>query len=95
MSKPAIFFDRDDTLIRDVPYNGDPGKVELLPGVREALSLLAGAGFKLIIISNQSGVGRGLITADSGRAGKPGNGAAAGRSFFQRHLLLLCRAGGR
>jgi desulfoferrodoxin len=62
MAKSAVFFDRDDTLIRDVPYNGDPNRVELLPGAREALSLLKNSGLTLIIISNQSGVGRGLIT---------------------------------
>ncbi len=62
MSRPAVFFDRDDTLIRNIPYNGDPEKVELLPGAREALRDLRQAGFTLIIISNQSGVGRGLIT---------------------------------
>jgi desulfoferrodoxin len=64
MSKPAVFFDRDDTLIRNVPYNGDPGKVELLPGAFKALNMLKKEGFELIIISNQSGVGRGLITPE-------------------------------
>ncbi|HNW59425.1 MAG TPA: HAD family hydrolase [bacterium] len=62
MARPAVFFDRDDTLIHDVPYNGDPGRVELLPGAAEALRSLQAAGFALILISNQSGVGRGLIT---------------------------------
>jgi D-glycero-D-manno-heptose 1,7-bisphosphate phosphatase len=58
----AVFFDRDDTLIIDVPYNGDPKRVELLPGAREACRLLRQLGYQLFMISNQSGVGRGLIT---------------------------------
>lgn len=60
----AVFLDRDDTLIRNLPYLGDPSKVELLPGVPEALRLLKNAGFQLLVVSNQSGVGRGLITLD-------------------------------
>jgi D-glycero-D-manno-heptose 1,7-bisphosphate phosphatase len=64
MGARAVFFDRDDTLIRNVPYLGDPSQVELLPTVREALETLAKAGFRLFVVSNQSGVGRGLITLD-------------------------------
>lgn len=60
----AVFFDRDDTLIVDVPYNGDPDRVELLPRAREACHLLNENGFLLFIISNQSGVGRGFITRE-------------------------------
>ena len=63
----AIFFDRDNTLIKDIPYNGDPGKVELLPHVREALDKLQNFGFALFLITNQSGVGRGLITREQVR----------------------------
>lgn len=58
----AVFFDRDDTLIRNVPYLGDPAGVEVLPGVPGALERLKAAGFVLLVVSNQSGVGRGLIT---------------------------------
>ena len=64
MSQRAIFFDRDDTIIRNVPYLGDPRLVELLPGATETLKKLQAAGYLLFIISNQSGVGRGLITRD-------------------------------
>lgn len=64
MSKPAVFFDRDDTLMRNVPYLGDPSKVQLFPGVSDALDKLDHAGFALVIVSNQSGVGRGLITIE-------------------------------
>ncbi|MEM9399020.1 MAG: HAD family hydrolase [Verrucomicrobiota bacterium] len=61
---PAVFLDRDDTIIKNVPYNGDPSQVELLTDVKEALQLLEKMEFKLFIVSNQSGVGRGLITVD-------------------------------
>ncbi|MBV9048832.1 MAG: HAD-IIIA family hydrolase [Solirubrobacterales bacterium] len=57
----AVLLDRDGTLIEDVPYNSDPGEVRPLPGVAEALERLRAAGVKLAVISNQSGVGRGLI----------------------------------
>lgn len=60
----AVFFDRDGTLIVNVPYNGDPEKVTLMPGAVEACRMLHEAGFCLFIISNQSGVGRGLITEE-------------------------------
>ncbi|HSW45780.1 MAG TPA: HAD family hydrolase [Phycisphaerae bacterium] len=61
MSKAAIFWDRDDTLIADPGYLDDPGKVELLPGSAEAVRRLAEAGFENIIVTNQSGVARGLF----------------------------------
>jgi len=58
----AILLDRDDTLIVDVPYNGDPAKVEPMPGAREALERLRAAGIPMAVVSNQSGIGRGLLT---------------------------------
>jgi D-glycero-D-manno-heptose 1,7-bisphosphate phosphatase len=64
MSKAAVFFDRDDTLMRNVPYLGDPSQVVLFPGVADALEKLHDADFELFIVSNQSGVGRGLITIE-------------------------------
>jgi len=65
VTKPcAVLLDRDETIIVDVPFNGDPEKVEPVAGVREALELLRVAGLPLAVISNQSGVGRGYITLD-------------------------------
>ncbi len=58
----AVFLDRDGTLNFDPGYLNDPEQVRLLPGVPEALSLLSAAGYLLIVVSNQSGVGRGKIT---------------------------------
>jgi histidinol-phosphate phosphatase family protein len=63
----ALFIDRDGTLIHDVGYPRDPALVEPLPGVFEALRPLQ-AGFALVIVSNQSGIGRGLITPAEARA---------------------------
>jgi HAD superfamily hydrolase (TIGR01662 family) len=60
----AVLFDRDDTLILDVPYNGDPGRVEPVPGARRALERLREAGVPVGVVSNQSGVARGLITEE-------------------------------
>jgi histidinol-phosphate phosphatase family protein len=58
----AVLFDRDGTLIEDVPYNGDPDRVVPVPGAREAISRLRAAGIPVGVISNQSGVARGLVT---------------------------------
>ena len=57
----AVFLDRDGTVIRDVAYLGRPEQVELLPGAAGALARLAEAGFLLVIVTNQSGVGRGMF----------------------------------
>lgn len=60
----AVLLDRDDTLIEDVPYNGDPALVRPLPGAGAALARLRSAGCRLAIVSNQSGIGRGLISPE-------------------------------
>jgi len=61
----AVFLDRDGTLNEDPGYLGDPNLVRLLPGTGEALSLLKNElGFKLIVVSNQSGISRGLISKE-------------------------------
>jgi histidinol-phosphate phosphatase family protein len=57
----AVLLDRDGTLIEDVPYNGDPVRVRPMPGALEAVERLRSAGVPLAVVSNQSGVGRGLI----------------------------------
>ena len=58
----AVFLDRDGTLIRHLHYLHEPDKVELLPGVAEALKLLKNRDVKLFLFTNQSGVARGLFT---------------------------------
>ncbi len=59
--RAAVFLDRDGTLVVEREYLSDPDDVELLPGVPGALRSLHAAGYALIVISNQSGVGRGLF----------------------------------
>jgi D-glycero-D-manno-heptose 1,7-bisphosphate phosphatase len=60
--KPAVFLDRDGTLVAEKNYLHRPEDVVIFPGVGGALKRLADAGFKLFIVSNQSGVGRGYFT---------------------------------
>jgi histidinol-phosphate phosphatase family protein len=57
-----VLFDRDETIVVDVPFNGDPGKVVPAPDARRLLDQLRTAGLPLAVVSNQSGVGRGLLT---------------------------------
>ncbi|MFE4541779.1 D-glycero-alpha-D-manno-heptose-1,7-bisphosphate 7-phosphatase [Arthrobacter sp. NPDC056727] len=60
----AVLFDRDGTLVVDVPYNGDPQKVQPCPGARKALDGLRGMGLATGVLSNQSGIARGLLTVE-------------------------------
>ncbi|HPG40956.1 MAG TPA: HAD family hydrolase [bacterium] len=85
----AIFLDRDNTIIKDVPYNGDPAKVELVPGVTEALTILQKNGYLLIIISNQSGVGRGMITKEQVRLVNDEMIRKLGKNYFT-DIFICC-----
>ena len=57
----AVFLDKDGTIIEDVPYNVDPARMRLSPGARTGLRMLHEAGYRLIVVSNQSGVARGYF----------------------------------
>jgi HAD superfamily hydrolase (TIGR01662 family) len=59
----AVLFDRDGTLVVDVPYNGDPALVQPVPGASAALHRLRAAGLRLGVVTNQSGLARGRFTA--------------------------------
>jgi histidinol-phosphate phosphatase family protein len=61
----AVFLDRDDTLCKDVPYCSRPEDLHLLPGAGEAVGRLNKAGLAVVIVTNQSGVGRGWLTEDT------------------------------
>jgi D-glycero-D-manno-heptose 1,7-bisphosphate phosphatase len=65
---PAVFVDRDGTIMEDCDYCSEPKDVKIFPGVPEALRRLRSKGFSLIIITNQSGLGRGLFTIEQYRA---------------------------
>ena len=64
----AVFIDRDGTIIEDADYCSHPKQVKLFPGVPQALRRLKSKGFKLIVITNQSGIGRGFFTIDEYRS---------------------------
>jgi D-glycero-D-manno-heptose 1,7-bisphosphate phosphatase len=59
-----VLFDRDETIIVDEPFNGDPDKVVPAPDARALLDRLRAAGLPIAVVSNQSGVGRGYITME-------------------------------
>ena len=64
----GVLFDRDGTLVADVPYNGDPAAVRPMPTARTALRELRLAGLAIGVVSNQSGIARGLLTDAQVRA---------------------------
>ncbi|MBK8540483.1 MAG: HAD-IIIA family hydrolase [Ardenticatenia bacterium] len=69
-ARPAVFLDRDGTLVRDLAWGAEPGELELLPGVLPALRALRAAGYALVVVSNQAGVARGLFDlAEARRSG--------------------------
>lgn len=77
IDKPLLLLDRDGTLIEECDYLLDPRQVRLLPGAASAMKRLKRAGFKVVVVTNQSGVGRRLITL------------AQMRSVNRRFLQLL------
>jgi D-glycero-D-manno-heptose 1,7-bisphosphate phosphatase len=79
--RPAVFLDRDGTVIEDVGYPRDPDSVRLLPGAPQTLAALHDAGLALVVVSNQSGVGRGIIAP------------AQAEAVHARFVALLADAG--
>jgi D-glycero-D-manno-heptose 1,7-bisphosphate phosphatase len=65
---PAVFVDRDGTIMEDADYCSEPEQVKIFPGTTESLQRLKSKGFKIIIITNQSGIGRGFFTTEQYRA---------------------------
>lgn len=61
----AVFLDKDGTLIDNVPYNAAPDRIRLADGAGDALRSLRRAGFRLFVVSNQSGIARGLIAEEA------------------------------
>ena len=89
--KPAIFLDRDGTLIVETGYLCEPEKVELFPGAGEAVRRLAEADFELFIVTNQAGIGRGYLLHGRYSANTGQYGAARG---MLRNASLLFRQAG-
>jgi histidinol-phosphate phosphatase family protein len=63
--RSAVFLDRDGTLLPELGYLSSPERVRLLPGAAEALRVLASAGYALVVVTNQSAIGRGVATRDA------------------------------
>src|SRR5690606_21848860 len=66
--RPAVFLDRDGTIVVERNYLADPARVELVPGAAAALRALAEAGYALVVVTNQSGIARGLYGEGEFRA---------------------------
>jgi D-glycero-D-manno-heptose 1,7-bisphosphate phosphatase len=81
--RPAVFLDRDGTLIHDRNYLADPAGVELFTGAAEAVARLNRAGFFVALVTNQSGIGRGYFTE------------AQYQAVHQRLVALLAAEGAR
>lgn len=81
--RPALFLDRDHTLIEDGPYLADPARVALLPGAGAAVARATAAGVPVVIVTNQSGIARGLVPE------------AAYQAVRARTEAVLAEAGGR
>ncbi len=64
----CVFIDRDDTIAKDVPYCDSPDKFHLFPGIPEQIKRLNDAGFLVVMITNQSGIGRGYFTEETLKA---------------------------
>jgi len=65
MTSPAVFLDRDGTIIHDAGYLNCSEDVAMLPGAPEAIAELRRAGFRIVVVTNQSGVARGMFTVDA------------------------------
>ena len=63
--KKAIFLDRDGTINKEVNYLSHPGQIELISGSVEGIKLLNENGFPVVVITNQSGVARGIIDEEN------------------------------
>ena len=64
----AVFLDRDGTIIEDAEYLHDPGRVRLIPGAADAIRGLKAKGYAIVVVTNQSGIARGLLTLDDYQA---------------------------
>ncbi len=85
----AVLFDRDGTLIRDVPYNGDPALVEPVPGAAEAVRAARRHGLAVGMVTNQSGIARGLLS----RADAEAVNARVGELLGPFDTVRLCPHG--
>ncbi len=91
MTRPAaVFLDRDGTLVDDTGFLRDPAAVRLLPGAADAVARLNGAGIPVTVVTNQSGIARGLITWDEYRAVKARVDELLARQGARLDATYLC-----
>ena len=90
---PAVFLDRDGTIMQDVEYCGDPSCVRIFEEAAPALRKLKSAGFKIIIITNQSGIGRGYFCESAYRAVEKEVAAQIGASLIDATYFCPDRPG--
>lgn len=88
--KRCIFFDRDGTLIEERNYLSDPGQVVLIPGAAEAVRLARGAGYLAVVLTNQSGVGRGYFTLEDVERVNARMGELLGREGARIDGIYVC-----
>jgi D-glycero-D-manno-heptose 1,7-bisphosphate phosphatase len=95
-SHPAVFLDRDGTIVEDPGFLHEPGKVKLLPGAAHAIKRLNEHGLLVVIVTNQSGIGRGRYTladytAVERRLGEllTAHGARIDATYFCPHHPLI------
>lgn len=91
--RPAVFLDRDGSIIEDQEYLRDPSRMRLLPGAGSAIRQLNAGGFVVLVVTNQSGIARGLLSLDEYRATErrleellAGQGARIDAQYFCPHL---------
>lgn len=90
MARPIAFLDRDGTLIKHIPYLCDPAQVELLDSVALTLTILAERDFHLVMVSNQSGVGRGYFQTAQVEAVNQRVALLLGHHGVRLDLMLYC-----
>ncbi len=90
MARPAVFLDRDGTVIEDLKYLARPEDVMLLPGAADAVRRLNDAGVPVIVVTNQSGIARGLFTEADYNAVRSRLDAVLGREGARIDASYMC-----
>ena len=88
--RTAAFLDRDGTIIRDSHYLNDPDRIELLPGAADAIHRLNSARILVVVVTNQSGIARGLITPDEYEQVERGLDDALWREHARIDATYMC-----
>jgi D-glycero-D-manno-heptose 1,7-bisphosphate phosphatase len=89
-ARPAVFVDRDGTIILERNYLADPEQVELLPGAGPGLRSLSNAGYALVMITNQSGIARGFFDEDAYEAVRDRIGVLLADESIRLDAVLHC-----